>query len=328
MSQSDVADTYPTVEQETAPDAEVTAVMRSILQAAPRDHATLWVELEQARSRNQQRVNRIYYLEQALDQALACLNDLRARVQDQEVLEAQLALTEDFANVQQQAIVRLKQQLQQQQARLVELEAQVEQTHAAITDDQQNLTLVLRRTQAIAAQRNTTIEALQKELALTQIKVDELEVQLAKQLRALAKWQQNCQESEVEREQQQARIAKLEQEAVEMQEHIFHHARQASEYETAVQHWKDRYVSSQQQLAQFKDLLAQALSTIPVDASLDQSIPLTPALVQLLATLQQSIATGEAEPSSTPIFETSFDPLDIPDFLIRRRIIARLKEEG
>jgi chromosome segregation ATPase len=326
MSQSDVADTYPTVEPGTTPDAEATSVMRSILQAAPRDHATLWVELEQARSLNQQRVNRIYYLEQALDQALACLDDLRARVQDQEVLEAQLALTEDFANVQQQAIVRLKQQLHQQQARLAELETQVEHTHT-ITDDQQNLTLALRRTQAIAAQRNTTIEALQKELALTQIKVDELEVQLAKQLRALAKWQQNCQEFEVERAQQQARMVKLEQEAVEMQEHIFHHARQANEYETAVQHWRDRYYSSQQQLTQLKDLLAQALSTMPVDASLDPSTPLT-ALLQLLATLQHSIAVSEAEPPSTPISTTAFDPLDIPDFLIRRRLIARRKEEG
>ncbi|NJN87337.1 MAG: hypothetical protein HC881_14825 [Leptolyngbyaceae cyanobacterium SL_7_1] len=130
MSQSDVADTSPTLEQGNPPDAEVTSVMRSILQAAPRDHATLWVELEQARSLNQQRVNRIYYLEQALDQALACLDELRERVQDQEVLEAQLALTEDFANVQQQAIVRLKQQLHQQQEKLAELEAQLESSYA------------------------------------------------------------------------------------------------------------------------------------------------------------------------------------------------------
>ncbi|NJN87338.1 MAG: hypothetical protein HC881_14830, partial [Leptolyngbyaceae cyanobacterium SL_7_1] len=106
---------------------------------------------------------------------------------------------------------------------------------------------MLRRTQAIAAQRNTTIEALQKELALTQIKGDELAAQLAKQTRTLARWQQSCQEFEAERDLQQIRIAKLEQEAVEMQEHIFHHARQANEYETAVQHWKDRYLNTQQQ---------------------------------------------------------------------------------
>ncbi|NJN88108.1 MAG: hypothetical protein HC881_19700, partial [Leptolyngbyaceae cyanobacterium SL_7_1] len=84
----------------------------------------------------------------------------------------------------------------------------------------------------------------------------------------------------------------------------------------------------QQQFTQLKELLTQALSTIPVDATLDQPIPLTPALLQLLTTLQQSIASSELAPTATPIPETSFDPLDIPDFLIRRRIIGRRKEEG
>lgn len=403
MSQSDVADNSLVVAQGSPPDTEAASVTRSILQAVPRDHATLLVELEQTRSLNQQRVNRIYYLEQGLDQAVACLSELRSRVQDQEVLEAQLALTEDFANVQQQAIARLKQQLQQQQhlveaqivelqakeqlaealrsaraldtqrievleaqsqgehtqasvlttqlhearqhvqalstslaetqERLAEVEAQLEQT-SSLTDDQQNLALVLRRTQTIAAQRNTAIAALQKELALTQIKVDELETQLAKQVRTQAKWQQNCQELEAESQLQRSRIGDLEQEVAEMQDHIFHHSRQAIECETAIQHWKDRYGAAQQQLAQFRELLIQALPDLPPDLAADDPNPitLTPALLQLLTLIPAPIAPETESTSALASLSSPFNPLDVPDFLIRRRMIGstkgRRKSEG
>ncbi|MEL6382131.1 MAG: hypothetical protein AAFQ89_06610 [Cyanobacteria bacterium J06626_18] len=58
-------------------------------------------------------VQRVCLLQQALDQALAALQDLRSQVQDKEWIETQLANTEKYANVQQQAIAQLKQHLSQ-----------------------------------------------------------------------------------------------------------------------------------------------------------------------------------------------------------------------
>jgi chromosome segregation ATPase len=58
-------------------------------------------------------VQRVCLLQQALDQALGSLEELRAQVQDRQWLESQLAQTEKYANVQQKAIAYLKTQLTQ-----------------------------------------------------------------------------------------------------------------------------------------------------------------------------------------------------------------------
>jgi len=56
-------------------------------------------------------VQRICLLQQALDQALDTLDDLQQQVEEHQLLESQLVKTERYANVQQQIIATLKQQL-------------------------------------------------------------------------------------------------------------------------------------------------------------------------------------------------------------------------
>lgn len=58
-------------------------------------------------------VKRICQLQQALDQAMDSLTELRSRVQSQQFVESQLAKTENFANAQQKAITLLQHQLTQ-----------------------------------------------------------------------------------------------------------------------------------------------------------------------------------------------------------------------
>ncbi|NJP08174.1 MAG: hypothetical protein HC866_00790 [Leptolyngbyaceae cyanobacterium RU_5_1] len=82
------------------------------------DAGVLVAELEQARSLEHGQRERIHHLEQALDQSLASLEELRLQLVDQQFLETQLASTEEFANIQQRAITQLKQQLAQQQQAL------------------------------------------------------------------------------------------------------------------------------------------------------------------------------------------------------------------
>lgn len=350
-------------------------------------------ELEQLRIAEQQHLARIAQLENALDQALICLLDLRLKAQDRDILEAHLKMTEQFSHAQHQAIAQLKSQIQQQQQTLTEqtaalatqdqaflevqaalsthqhqiaelqsqiefdrtqiaqledalhlaqahpepsgqstpqqvaylAEGQVDVTHAAL-DEQQNLALALRRTQMIAAERNMTIATLQKDLAIAQMKTEELETQLSIQIKLQARWQQSAQELEAERDEQHQRILQLEQETVQMQEQIFQQARQAHEYEAAIQYWKDHYFASQNQIAYFKELLNQAWPQPSPDAEFEGSIPVSPALLELLTAIQAAIVSETTDlAESATIASARFNTLDVPDFLVRRRNFAKLK---
>lgn len=72
-------------------------------------------------------VQRVCLLQRALDQAMKSIEEMRGEVQDKQLIETQLAHTEQYANVQQQAIARLKYNLAQftdTQHRLLENMAQ------------------------------------------------------------------------------------------------------------------------------------------------------------------------------------------------------------
>jgi chromosome segregation ATPase len=353
------------------------------------DDNGLLAALEQARSLSQERLRRIEQLEQVLDQAIAVVSELQSRVQDLDLLETQLAMTEDFANVQQRAIVRLKRQLHEHQAALeaqeaeiqardqalaelqhmldwrerqikeleaqaglyqrsiatleeqvsmsqtesdsisrklhqcqrqvVDLEAQLAHAYSTL-DNQENLSLTLSRIQRIATERQTRISTLEKDLAIAQMKVEELESQQSKQMRLQASLQQTCQELQAERDRQVARISELEQDTDAMQEQIFQQARQASELETAVQYWKDHHLSDQQQLAYFKKLLNQAMPGQSAETTFDTHIPVTPALLELLTAIQLiHVPESDDTQSDTNLPAPRLTALEVPDFLLRRR---------
>jgi len=397
----------------------------------PLDPHVLVEELAQTRSLEQERTVRIHQLEQALDQALAYMEELRLQVQDQGLIEAQLAATEKFASVQQQAIARLKLRLKQQQqlmdtqmaeartrswaiqerlkateavvqtqreeittlrSRLAgtsfdhlrldgqgrqrrldgtqqqraDLEAEAERAKAltqrlqllleaaqqriqelafTLSDyqarpalpelplpDSQQLTLdsvipsePLSRRKSIA-RRPQAIATLGQDLARAQIKAEELEIELARQLHTQARWQHSYRDLEAECDRRRTRIANLEHQSTEMQDQIFQHARQTSEYEAAVQHWKDQYVIGQRQLAQLKELLdsaqVQILASEQVDPELTSVFSELMTMIELVATTELNSFQPMAPASST-----RFNALDLPDFL-RRRSQRRIKDEG
>lgn len=394
-----------------------------------REQEALMAELTELRSLTQEQVNRIRNLEQALDQSLKSLNELRLQVVDQEFLETQLASTEEISNVQQQAITRLKLQLTQQQqdleAQLAETQerdltlqdllttleelaqaqqSELERLRAQIAHDRVEVQVYQGRlekrlgdlqtafntqqqrvteleSQALSARvlsaslevwleeaqaqvqelaqqlltdvasplqkHQTTLERLdiglrqvrsalqdqhvlggnlpesqsihalahrplEQELAIAQGKIEELEIQIAKQLTTEAMLQHACQELEAERDRQQLRLTDLERQTADMQEQILQQAQQASEYETAVQHWKDRYLKSAGQVQQLKALVEQVIPNPPHE------------LAELLAALQSTITT---EPSRSALLAVSppnsNSQIDLPDFLLRRRNKAR-----
>lgn len=344
------------------------------------------IEVEHLRSQMQKQTERIHHLEQALDQSLISLEELRFQLVNQEFLENQLASTEEIANIQQRAITQLKQQLAQQeqalelhqvqrqeqsqsfqlllqevetlaegqQARLENLKLQIhrdrglkpvnaalpvselassgEQSQPNPADAQallqqlnahqltiQQLETELHRAHIALQEQQAVILSLQpspstdpasrddflsNELFTAHCKIQDLETQISKQVTTQAILQHTCEELEQARDRYCTRATELESQTAEMQEQILKQAQQASEYETAVQHWKDRYVKSQDFLMRLKALVEQAVPSLSGE------------LMDILAAVQAISEVPEPESPTTTLPLNA--KMDIPDFLARR----------
>lgn len=350
---------------------------------------------------------RIRDLEQALDESLLSLQEIRSRLIEQHFLESQLAATEETANVQQQAILQLKQQLTrlqqtlleqtglmivpadphptsetrlllplgtaglraasvpvvftaQQQQRLAALEAEAFSArvfaaslgvwlYEALAEVRQlmqqkgedsswlqslesHLQQALQHTQdtlqrqserALRADAGSVPSPLlmpdgapepsplnQQELAIAQSKLQDLETEMGRQISIQTLLQHANRELEQEREQQQARILLLEHQTAELQEQILQQAQQSTEYETAVQHWKDRYDTHRSQIQRLRELVSMAVP------------PGSEEIIEILDSLQDAPESAGL-PGSPEISVASAQQqsakLDLPDFLMQRR---------
>lgn len=266
----------------------------------PHEHSPPFqADIRQLYDANQQKDRRIHQLEQALDQALACLEDVRSRVHDQIILQDKLEIAEECVYVQYQAIERLKLELYERR------------------QEQQSLEMSLHRSQGVSLEQSRTIVTLQQDAALAQNKVEDLETELARQLKSQARWQHRYQELQEEHQICQVRLKDLEQHQAEMQEQILAQARQASEFEAAIQHWKDRYFANQRRLAQLKGIIERSLNAQSESDS--EAAVAKPVLLELLAMVQLLIV-AETEESHLESFSPSpkFATLDVPEFLLRR----------
>ncbi len=262
-----------------------------------RDEIDYWHGLDH------QKAKRIEQLEQALDQALACLDELRSRIHDQTILQEQLETAEEFVYVQQQAIERLRAELDRQR------------------QDKRSLERTIQRNQITVAEQVKAIAELHHDTALAQNKVEELESELAHHLKSQARWQQQYQELQANHDGCQTRLTNIEQQHTEMQEQILGQARQASEYEAAVQYWKDRYVTNHRHISHLKALVEHQITTSADDES---NALLHGVLSEVLAVIQLIVPTETDEPPRpTAVPSPRFSPIDVPDFLLRRTYRTR-----
>lgn len=223
---------------------------------------------------------RIFHLEQALDQALCYLDELNVRVKHQAMLEEQITLTEEYAYVQYQAISRL-------QDDLVEHKDMI-------------------------AQRNLTITSLESDRALAQTNLLSLQQDQLSLRQENAQWKNACQELQQECDRQHRKMLALEQENTAMQEQILQQARQANEQETAVQYWKDRYASLQQGLHDVQKFLEEKMSSPEQESDNGINIP------NILACIQAIDKKDDGNADVDELSASSLPSFNIPDFLIRR----------
>lgn len=270
-------------------------------------------ELAQKRSLDEKRLERICHLEQVLDQSLSYLSELRLQVQDQQALETQLATTEEFSQVQQQAIVQLRAQLAEQQQAL-----------------------------DVQPQEPKTTPTLQQDLVAAHIKLEELETQVMEQAIIKSRLQHTCQELKGERDRHHLQNAELKQQVADLQEQVLKQACQANEHETAAQHWKDRFLTSQYHALRLHQLL-QPLLAAGSAASCTAKQPTSPETLLGKTETQSTLSPNEVAELKTcliellrilqspPMFSSSAsacrdstalpqsDKLRIPAFLLHRR---------
>lgn len=261
-------------------------------------------------------------LETQLEQLQADLNDQQERTLALETqsLDA-CTLADHLAARLEQAqaqVSELSQILSDRQVALEQLEVELQQAHRTLQEQealldslqQTRLSNASAKVTVVAATSETAASAIAPDLAAAHARIAALEAQAAKQTTAQAMLRHACQELEEERDRQQARMAELENQTTDMQEQILRQAQQASEYETAIQHWKDRCFSSQSDVLQLKVLL-------------EEVFPNPPAALSDLLTALLAAAADTTEPSSpalltTPAFNRE-PKVDLPDFLLRRR---------
>lgn len=188
------------------------------------------------------------------------------------------------------------------QANVDQLEAELCHARTALQEQQ----LLITELQQVRSQPQISSASVsEQELFAAHCKIQDLETQISKHHTTHAILQHTCQELEQARDRYQSRATELEQQTAEMQEQILKQAQQASEYETAVQHWKDRCLKNQDYLRRLHDAIERT------NPNLDGE------LADLLIAIQAIVAIPEPE-SSTALTHRD-TKLDLPDFLARRQ---------
>ena len=160
--------------------------------------------------------------------------------------------------VAQRTAERLRKQLQEQGITIQILQTKLQQSEGSVSS-QQEIIHALKQTNQPDSHKNQAIQGLSTNLLHTQARIAELEAELSHQSIMQAQYQHSMQEFEATAQSFQARSQELEQQVAEMQEQILQQAQQASEYETAVQHWKDRCLAAEQGTAQLKQVIERLL---------------------------------------------------------------------
>ncbi len=259
----------------------------------------------------QHQTERLAQLERALDQTLLQVEEARSQLVRQEWIEHQLAATEEFANVQQQAIHHLKGRLDEDEppveplALVTPIATPSERLEVRYVQAQQQIQALSQklREESIQSPELEVVDEDEIEEAWWQSQLLSLETEISKHFQTQAFLQQACAELEQERDHNQVRILELEHQTNEMQEQILRQAQQTSEYETAIQHWKDRFYQSQNQMLTVRELFDQ------------MSDPSMEAIADILELLPMPTPSEQMQSLRRAVPRRS----DLPEFLQRRR---------
>jgi hypothetical protein len=179
----------------------------------------------------------------------------RIRDKNEQMLAQQEALQSSMVQETQQRIIaqktaeRLRTDQRNRNTMLQELERRIRQTEEMLTHREKIISAIQDKHQP-DSQKNQFIQELSTTLLQAQKRIAALEEDIANHTIVQAQLQHTVQEFEQETQQSQVRSDAMDHQVAELQEQVLRQAQQASEYETAIQHWKNRSLEAEEWVAE------------------------------------------------------------------------------
>lgn len=148
---------------------------------------------------------------------------------------------------------RLRLELRNHESSVRSLESKLQRADAALADREAMIT-ALQDLNRPDSQKDQFIQGLSNTLLKAQRQITELENELSSQSILQAQLQHTTHELEQGAKSSQVRSEELEHQVNDLQEQVLRQAQQASEYETAIQHWKTRCLEAEEWTAQLSKL--------------------------------------------------------------------------
>jgi len=228
-------------QQNAESELEILRDQRAALSAQVDQQLQSLTELQSKFTQAEREVNRLQSLSQKLD------------------AELQLALDTDVESTQQRIIAQQTNERLRAEIRNLEDNVKLLNNRVSKHDSEQKryraIINALQNAQKSDSQKNLAIRNMSSSLLMAQDTITALENELSSQSLMQAQLQQASFELEENVKDNFVRIDAQERQIAEMQEQILHQAQAAHEYETAVQHWKDKAEKYESLLGQLFNLL-------------------------------------------------------------------------
>ncbi|MFE1744794.1 hypothetical protein [Coleofasciculus sp. H7-2] len=219
-------------------------------------------------SQEQQQLDRIHQLEQALAESQACVSELRLQLSEQHLLETQLASTEEVANLQQLALDQKQQLFEQQQA----LESH--QSQALLKDE--TVQELLATIETLAEAQEGELGRLRRQLTQSRKTIQNsqtlLEQELANRQTALEAQQQRVQELKFQILEARTLVRRLEVQALEQEQQMQALYRRCSDRAAVINQLEDQLQQANETLEDQQHLLANLYETEDLVAEQDATI--------------------------------------------------------
>jgi len=222
---------------------------------------------------------RIHQLEQALDASLNTVRSLQSQLKDQQLLETQLAATEETATLQQQAMAQLKQQVSDQQQAL-----EAELIQAQLKD--QTIAELFASVEALVQAQQGELSRLKTQLSedssAIKLRQKQLEAELAQRQKAQAAQEKQVRQLEAQTLDARNLTSRLEielaaahQEIKAMYAHLSDRAYSIKQLETTLQHSQTLIAEQNSTITalhrQIEALESQLAQQVKIQARLQQS---------------------------------------------------------
>jgi myosin heavy subunit len=182
--------------------------------------------------------------------------------------------------ISQKTAERLRTESRNRDAGMRALEEKLERAELML-QQREEMIMALKSTNKPYSEKDQCIQGLSATLLKAQRQITELENELSNQSILQAQLQHTTHELESDAKTTQSRSDQLEKQVNDLQEQVLRQAQQASEYETAIQHWKTRSVESEEWAAQ----VAQLWDGLSLQQQYDVST--SPDLIEALTSLSR-----------------------------------------